>query len=138
MAGGLVMTTVGLVLIASADSVGGLTLVVTGFALACAGVGPLSSLGIGIVVGSAPPEKAGSASGISETSSELGWALGIATMGSIALAVYRGQLGDSLSSGVPDDVAASAGEGIAGAAAAAAAVPEPEVAAANEDDGGPL
>jgi DHA2 family multidrug resistance protein-like MFS transporter len=42
-------------------------------------------------VGSAPPERAGAASGISETSSELGGALGLALLGTIGTAVYRGQ-----------------------------------------------
>ena len=44
------------------------------------------------VVGSAPPAKAGSAASISETSNELGIALGIAILGSIGSIVYRTQL----------------------------------------------
>jgi DHA2 family multidrug resistance protein-like MFS transporter len=44
------------------------------------------------MVGSAPPERAGAASAISETSSELGGALGIAILGSIATAVFRHQM----------------------------------------------
>jgi drug/metabolite transporter (DMT)-like permease len=45
-----------------------------------------------LIVGSAPPERAGAASGISETGSELGGALGIALFGSIGVAVYRAGL----------------------------------------------
>jgi MFS transporter, DHA2 family, multidrug resistance protein len=43
----------------------------------------------------APPERAGAASGISETSSELGGALGIALFGSLATAVYGAALDPS-------------------------------------------
>ncbi len=42
-----------------------------------------------LIVSSAPQEKAGAASGISETSGEFGGALGIALLGSIGTAVYR-------------------------------------------------
>ncbi|MET4691142.1 MFS transporter [Sinorhizobium fredii] len=43
----------------------------------------------GLIVGTAPPERAGSASAISETSAEFGGALGIAVLGSLATMVYR-------------------------------------------------
>jgi MFS transporter, DHA2 family, multidrug resistance protein len=42
-----------------------------------------------LIVSSAPPERAGSASAISETSAEFGGALGIAVLGSIATFIYR-------------------------------------------------
>jgi DHA2 family multidrug resistance protein-like MFS transporter len=44
------------------------------------------------MVGSAPPQRAGAASAVAETSSELGGALGIAVLGAIGAAVYRGDL----------------------------------------------
>ncbi|MEZ5212403.1 MFS transporter [Gordonia sp. (in: high G+C Gram-positive bacteria)] len=43
-----------------------------------------------VVVGSAPPEQSGAASGVSETSFELGTALGLALFGSLATAVFLG------------------------------------------------
>ncbi|RCS22612.1 MFS transporter [Phyllobacterium salinisoli] len=43
----------------------------------------------GLIVGTAPPERAGSASAISETSAEFGGALGIALLGSLGTVVYR-------------------------------------------------
>jgi len=124
MAVGLAIATGGLLLITRVDSVGGLALLVSGFVLACVGIALPSALGIGLVVGSAPPEKAGSASGISETSGEFGIALGVASMGSIGTAVYRSQLADSLGSGLPRDAVDAARESIAGAAAAAAQLPD--------------
>ncbi|MEY1677566.1 MFS transporter [Gordonia terrae] len=42
-----------------------------------------------VVVGSVPPERSGAASGISETSFELGTAMGLALLGSLATLVFR-------------------------------------------------
>lgn len=123
MAGGMAITTVGLLLLTQVDSVGGLPLVVTGLVLACTGVGPISSLGNGIVLASAPPEKAGSASSISETAAELGFALGVAVLGTIGAAVYRSRLSDSLDAGLPAEAVSATRESIAGADAAAAQLP---------------
>jgi MFS transporter, DHA2 family, multidrug resistance protein len=43
----------------------------------------------GLIVGTAPPEQAGSASAMSETSAEFGGALGVAILGSLGTLVYR-------------------------------------------------
>ncbi|MGV9670392.1 MULTISPECIES: MFS transporter [unclassified Gordonia (in: high G+C Gram-positive bacteria)] len=53
------------------------------------GYGIQFSLVSDIVVGSVPPERSGAASGISETSFELGTALGLALLGSLATLVFR-------------------------------------------------
>jgi MFS transporter, DHA2 family, multidrug resistance protein len=57
-------------------------------------------------VGTAPPERAGSASGISETGAELGGALGIALLGSIGTAIYRaeGGTGETLGDALPGTI----------------------------------
>jgi DHA2 family multidrug resistance protein-like MFS transporter len=47
------------------------------------------TLATDVIVGSVAPEHAGQASGLSETATELGGALGIALLGSVAAAVYR-------------------------------------------------
>ena len=47
------------------------------------GLAPVAAVGTDLIVGSAPPEQSGAASGISETSAELGGALGIAVLGSV-------------------------------------------------------
>ena len=67
----------------------GLTLAVAGLALAYLGNGTIAALGTDLVVGSAPPEKAGSASAMTETVQDLGISLGIAILGSVSTAVYR-------------------------------------------------
>jgi MFS transporter, DHA2 family, multidrug resistance protein len=52
------------------------------------------ALATDLIISSVPVERAGVVSGLSETSTEVGAALGIALLGSIATAVYRGQLTD--------------------------------------------
>src|SRR5262249_11803443 len=88
-----------------------------GAALGILGAGPLViSLGLApvftattdLIVSSAPPERAGAASGISETGAELGGALGIAVLGSIGVAVYRGHLASAPPPGIPSQAAAAA------------------------------
>jgi DHA2 family multidrug resistance protein-like MFS transporter len=56
------------------------------------GEAPVFTLTNDLIIGAAPPRRAGAAAAISETASELGGALGIAILGSIGIAVYRGQI----------------------------------------------
>jgi DHA2 family multidrug resistance protein-like MFS transporter len=49
---------------------------------------PMFSLTSELIVGAAPPERAGAASAISETGSEVGGAVGIAILGSAGTAAY--------------------------------------------------
>jgi DHA2 family multidrug resistance protein-like MFS transporter len=65
---------------------------------------PLFSLTTELIVGSAPPERAGAASAISETGAEVGGALGIAVLGSVGTAVYRTGVATGLPAGIPADV----------------------------------
>jgi DHA2 family multidrug resistance protein-like MFS transporter len=60
---------------------------------------PLYTLTNDIIIGSAPPERAGAASGISETCAEFGGAVGIAIFGSIGVAIYRAMLAETLPAG---------------------------------------
>jgi MFS transporter, DHA2 family, multidrug resistance protein len=84
------------------------------------GLAPVFTATTDLVVGSAPPERAGAASGISETGAELGGALGIAILGSIGVAVYRGELADTLPAGIPSEAAAIARDTLGGAVGVAA------------------
>jgi MFS transporter, DHA2 family, multidrug resistance protein len=79
------------------------------------GLAPVFTATTDLIVSSAPPERAGAASGISETGAELGGALGIAILGSIGAAVYRGQLTDTLPAGIPPEAAAAARDTLGGA-----------------------
>jgi DHA2 family multidrug resistance protein-like MFS transporter len=127
--GGLAIAVIGLLVITQAPASNGLGFVVTGFALLSLGAGPLVTLGTDLVVGSAPPEKAGSAAAINETGAEFGFALGIAVMGTIATAIYRGRMADAIPSGIPSAAARAARDTLAGAVSAAHDLPS-DVAAA--------
>ncbi|MDQ2803492.1 MAG: MFS transporter [Pseudomonadota bacterium] len=78
------------------------------------GAAPLPTLGTHLIVGSVPLEKASSATSTSETSGQLGYALGIALLGSIVTLVYRLRLPPL--AGLSDAARAAATESIAGAA----------------------
>jgi DHA2 family multidrug resistance protein-like MFS transporter len=123
IAGGMVIAAVGLLAHTQVDSVGGLDLVVIGLVLASFGIAFPMSLGTGFILGSAPPEKAGSAASISETSGEFGIAVGIAALGSLGTYVYRSRMDGEVAAAVPVDATTSARESIAGAIDAAAGLP---------------
>ncbi|MEV7908470.1 MFS transporter, partial [Streptomyces anulatus] len=123
IASGLALSAAGFVLVALVDSVGGLAFAVLGIAIVALGDGPLVSLGTGLVVGSVPPERAGSAASVSETSLHFGGTLGMAVMGTVGAAVYRSRIAESLPPDIPARTARAAGETLAGATAAAADLP---------------
>src|SRR5436309_3330211 len=84
---------------------------------------PLFTLTNDVIIGSAPPERAGAASGISETCAELGCALGIAFFGSIGVAIYRGVLGGVLPAGLPTNLTQAAISTLGGAVVTAQQLP---------------
>lgn len=92
---GLVLAGVGLLVLTLAGPSSGLAAIVAGTTLLGLGVGPVGTLATDMIVGAAP-DAAGAASGISETGTELGAALGIAILGSVGAAVYRGDFGARL------------------------------------------
>ncbi|MFE7482750.1 MFS transporter [Streptomyces sp. NPDC057552] len=122
MSAGAALAALGPVLLTRADD--GPGFVVAGSLLLFAGLTPFMALGTGLVVGAAPPERAGAASAVSETGAELGGALGIATLGSVATAVYGGHLADRMPDGVPPELAGPAGETLPAALEAARQLPE--------------
>ena len=113
---GLLVATLGCALLALASTDIGFAGVVAGSVVLCLGIAPVITLATDNIVSAAPPERAGSAASLSETSIELGGALGIAVLGSIGVAVYRSQLGGDMPVGVPDKDAARSMETIGGAA----------------------
>jgi MFS transporter, DHA2 family, multidrug resistance protein len=123
MAGGLAVTAVGFGLLTQVDGDAGLGTVVSGSVVFAIGLAPLYTLAADLMVGAAPPERAGAAAGVSETSSEFGGALGIATLGAIGTAVYRGQIEDALPAGAPRDAADAARDTLGAAVAAGDELP---------------
>src|SRR5690606_32916424 len=74
------------------------------------------------------PEKAGSASSLTQVSTEFGYGLGVATVGTLGTAVYRLQM--AIPDAVPAEAAARARENVAEGVAVAAELPSPGVLAA--------
>lgn len=101
VAGALALSAVGYLMLAQLDnSASGVVLVVAGFSLAYLGLGTIAALGTDLVVGSAPADKAGSAAAMSETVQDLGVSLGIALLGSLATALYRGRMLEHIPEGL--------------------------------------
>lgn len=109
---GLVAPSRGLIAVIAADTV---------FSL---GLAPVATIAADLVMRSAPPERAGAASGLNETSSEFGGALGIALLGSVLTVLYRGGLGGTLPDGLSGEAVAMALRGIGGAHTAAETLPK--------------
>jgi DHA2 family multidrug resistance protein-like MFS transporter len=87
------------------------------------GISPVVILATDLIVGSAPVERAGAASAISETSSELGGALGIAIFGSIGTAIYRMAMWDAVPQGLPPEALEAARSTLGGAVSVAGQLP---------------
>jgi DHA2 family multidrug resistance protein-like MFS transporter len=131
MGGGMAVAALGAVLLLGVRPSGdaSLYLIVAASLVMSLALSPVITLATELIVGSAPPEQAGAATGISETSGELGGALGIAILGSIGTAVYRTELANSLPVGLPAEVVDAARDTLGGAIAVAETLPA-EVGAA--------
>jgi DHA2 family multidrug resistance protein-like MFS transporter len=84
---------------------------------------PMIALGMNLVIGSAPPEKAGSAGSLAQMCTEFGGTLGAAVLGTIGFAVYRSQVADGIPAGIPADSAALAHDSLVGAVGVASTLP---------------
>jgi len=118
---GMCVSAIGLLMITQVSTTGGPLLLSLGFAVIFLGAGPLVTLGVGLIMGSAPVEKAGNAAAVNETSGQLGFALGIATLGSLVTLVYRNTV--TTPAGVSGSTVAGVNESLAGAVQAAANEP---------------
>ena len=105
------------------DGEGGILLITLASIVISLGLAPVITLATELVVGSAPPEQAGAATGMSETGGELGGALGIALLGSLGTAVYRSGIGESLPAGIPAEAADAARDTLGAALEIAATLP---------------
>ncbi|MBD8102538.1 MFS transporter [Plantibacter sp. CFBP 8775] len=114
------------------SAVGYASIAITGGDVSALGIGlAFVALGLGIgsaetvsnelVIASAPPEKAGAASGVSETAYELGAVLGTATLGTVLTASYRSSV--VLPDGLTAAQQQAAGETLGGAATVAEQLP---------------
>ncbi|HEY0673114.1 MAG TPA: MFS transporter [Longimicrobiales bacterium] len=107
---GLVISAIGLGMLTRLSAETDVWYVVISTLIYSLGVVPLFVLATDFIIGSAPPERAGAASAISETAGEFGAALGIAVLGSIGMAVYRHGVAGS----IPDNLPAAAADAARG------------------------
>ncbi|GAA3688016.1 MFS transporter [Nonomuraea antimicrobica] len=121
---GMLSGTAGFLLISQLDADVNLPLLFGGLFLLGWGIGSVQALASAMVVATAPPAKAGSASGLFESATEFGQAFGAAILGSIGVAVYRATLAGEMPTGVPREVAEVADETLGGALAAAGELPD--------------
>jgi DHA2 family multidrug resistance protein-like MFS transporter len=119
VASGFALAASGLGVLTQLETGSGLGLLVFGMVVVSLGIALVVPLTTEMVVGSAPPERAGAASAMSETATELGASLGIAVLGSIGTAVYRSNVAAGVPAGLPADVVASARDTLGGAVALA-------------------
>jgi MFS transporter, DHA2 family, multidrug resistance protein len=92
MAAGLGLSFTAYAMTAMIGSGATVTTLVIAFCLLGAGIGAAETLSNDLVIASVPPEKAGAASGVSETAYELGAVLGTAVLGSILAGFYRSSI----------------------------------------------
>ncbi|MDT0330166.1 MFS transporter [Nocardiopsis lambiniae] len=132
VAGVLALSSVGYALMGLVGPSGGLFLVVGAFSLVYLGLGAIAALGTDLVVGAAPPEKAGSASAMSETVQELGLAVGIAVVGSLSAAVYTARMNAEALGDLPADTARIVENSLSGATSISGELPAPVFERAQE------
>lgn len=119
LAAGLLAAAAGFAVVAFGSPETTVVAFIGGYTVLSLGVGVTATVANSLVLGTAPAERAGAASGISETSTEFGGALGIAVFGAISSAVYGAGM-----AGVADaDPAAT--ETVTAALAVAARAAEP-------------
>ncbi|GGP52726.1 MFS transporter [Saccharothrix coeruleofusca] len=124
---GLVISVSGLIVLTQTDTTSGPTTLATGFALIFLGSGPLVTLSVHLIMACAPPEKAGSAAALNETSGQFGFSFGLAALGSIGAAVYDSRF--TPPSDVPAHAADAARESLADAVVAARDLSEDQAGA---------
>ena len=115
---GLLVSATGFGLLTLVGTGAGLAAVVAGTVLFGFGLAPVYALTTEMVVASAPGERAGTVAATQETGAELGGALGIALLGSVSLALYRGGVAD-VTAGLPAGSAGPVRGTLAGALGAA-------------------
>lgn len=116
---GLLLAAVGFALLTQLSNVPSPWFLLTAMLTFCVGLAPFGTITTDIVMTAAPPNRAGAASAVSETSFEFGGALGIAVLGSILTAVYRIEMGAVTFEGIAPEAIEAARDTLGGAVAAA-------------------
>ena len=105
LTGALAVSAAGCIVLTTAGT--GIGVVVAGAATVTAMSSAIVALSTDLIVGAAPPERSGAAASVSETSSELGIAVGVALLGSAGAAAFRAAV--VAPAGVPDSALGTLG-----------------------------
>lgn len=93
---GLAVAATGLLALAGAEALGGYVWLAIALVVIGCGFGLAFTLSTDAAVGAVEPHRAGTASALSETSYELGAALGVALLGSLQTVLYRADLPEEI------------------------------------------
>ena len=99
VAGSLFVVGVGALLLSQVQVHSPAAFVIVASLVLALGTSPAITLSTDLIVSTAPPERAGAASAVSETGAEFGGALGLALLGTVGAAVYRYRMQGELPAG---------------------------------------
>jgi DHA2 family multidrug resistance protein-like MFS transporter len=122
-AGSLLAAAAGYALLTRVQVTSPLWLVLVGASVYAGGAVAAMTIGSELIMGAVPPDRAGAAAAVVETSSEFGGALGMAVLGSIGIAVYRSSLAASSPAGLPPGALGVARSTLGGALSVASGMP---------------
>ena len=123
MATGFGFVALGFAVMSTVDTSSSYLLIAVALMLLGIGMGVTVAPATGSIMSAVPLNKAGVGSAVNDTTREVGGALGIAMLGSIANAAYRADIDDAVLASLPADVAGDAGESIGAAVQIAASLP---------------
>lgn len=105
----LAAASLGMLAMVGSDGPWALWVLVAGMIFVSLGMAPVFAIGTEQIITAAPPERAGAASSIAETSAEFSGALGIALFGSAGTLIYRQQLAQAGVANLPPEALTTLG-----------------------------
>lgn len=124
MAAGLLVAAAGYIMLSLIQADSGVVYLVSAMTVVAIGIGGVAAVVTDVILSAAPPERAGMASAMAETSAEFGGALGIAVLGSIGTAVYRSELATKAPDALTPKELEAARNTLGGAVDTAATLPQ--------------
>ena len=124
-AGSLLVAAAGYLVLTRVQAASPLWLCLAGASIYAGGAVAAMMIGSELIMGAVPPDRAGAAAAVVETSSEFGGALGMAVLGSIGVAVYRSSLAATAPAHLPGTALAAARSTLGGALSVAGDLPAP-------------
>lgn len=123
MGAALLLAAIGFIILTQVTADTGIGLLIVALLCSSLGFAPVVTMATDLIIGAAPPERAGAAGAISETGAEFGGALGMAILGSVGTAVYRNKMNMTIPADVPAGAAITAKQTLGGAVAEAGQLP---------------